>query len=80
MRQTIRWNNVTGQFVQLEAIQNQSPFITMTINNVTYNKVTLATPITQTLYPWTIWTKANYDQRFGFIELFDINGNSWLRK
>ena len=80
MRQTIRWNNILGQFVELEAIKNQAPFTLRTINNFIYKSVTKANPITQTCYPWTIWTKANYDQQFGFIELIDNNGNSWLRQ
>ena len=80
MRQTIRWNNILGQFVELDAIQNLTPFTLQTINNITYNKVTKATPKTQTSYPWTIWSKANYDQQFGFIELIDNNGNSWQRQ
>ena len=37
-------------------------------------------PISQTLYPWTKWKGAIYDQNFGFIELIDINGVSWLRQ
>ena len=80
MRQTIRWNNALGQFVELEAIKNLTPFTFMTINNVTYNRVTKASPITQTSYSWTIWQSANYDQHFGFIELIDSNGNLWLRQ
>ena len=80
MRQTIRWNNILGQFVELDAIQNLTPFTLQTINNITYNKVTKATPKTQTSYPWTIWSKANYDQQFGFIELIDNNGNLWHRQ
>ena len=80
MRQTIRWNNILGQFVELDAIQNLTPFTLQTINNITYNKVTKATPKTQTSYPWTIWSKAIYDQQFGFIELIDNNGNSWQRQ
>jgi hypothetical protein len=80
MRQTIRWNKVVGQFVELETIQNLTPFSSKTINNITYNKVTQATPISQTSYPWTIWAKANYDQQFGFIELIDSKGISWMRQ
>jgi hypothetical protein len=79
MRQTIRWNNMLGQFVEFEAIQNPNPFTVKSINNITYNKVTKANPITQTSYPWTLWSKANYDQQFGFIELIDNNGNSWFK-
>ena len=80
MRQTIRWNSVVGEFVELEAIENATPFTEQTINNVTYNKVTKASPVSQTTYPWTFWQMANYDQQFGFIELIDKNGNSWLRQ
>ncbi|MDO9375188.1 MAG: hypothetical protein Q7T76_12265 [Ferruginibacter sp.] len=80
MRQTIRWNKALGQFVELEAIKNLIPFTLKTINNVTYNRVTKASPTTQTSYPWTMWETANYDQQFGFIELRDTNGNLWLRQ
>ncbi len=80
MRQTIRWNNARGQSVEFEAIESLTPFTSITINNFTYDKVTKASPKTQTSYPWTIWESANYDQQFGFIELREINGNSWLRQ
>jgi hypothetical protein len=80
MRQTIRWNSVVGEFVELEAIQNRTPFTVETIHNVTYNKVTKATPVSETIYPWTIWQTANYDQQSGFIELIDKDGDSWLRQ
>ncbi len=79
MRQTIRWNSVAGQFVYLQAIENQTLFFNKTVNSKTYNKVTQANPMVQTLYPWTKWTNAYYDQQFSFIELVDLNGNSWLR-
>lgn len=80
MKQTIRWNNVIGQFVELEAIKTQAPFTTKTINGITYNKVTQANPVSQTMYPRTKWKGAIYDQDSGFIELIDINGVSWLRQ
>ena len=80
MKQTIRWNNVLGQFVELEAIKTQTPFTSKQINGSTYNKVTQANPLSQTLYPWTKWKSAIYDQNSGFIELIDINGVSWLRQ
>ncbi|HKC35313.1 MAG TPA: hypothetical protein VKB95_04595 [Chitinophagaceae bacterium] len=80
MKQTIRWNSMLGQFAELEAIQTQSSFIIKTINGVTYNKVTQATPSSQTSYPWTKWKVAYYDQSSGLIELIDINGGSWLRQ
>lgn len=80
MQQTIRWNNVLGQFVELEAIKTQAPFTTKTINGITYNRVTQANPISQTLYPWTKWKSAIYDQLYGFIELIDVNDVSWLRQ
>ena len=80
MRQTIRWGKFTSQFVNLATIENQVPFTTMTINNVIYNKVTQVIPTNQDLYPWTIWANANYDQKFGFIELIDLNGRSWRRQ
>jgi len=80
MQQSIRWHKVLGQFVELEAVKNNAPFTSKIINNVTFTKVTQATPLNQTSYPWTIWAMAHYDQQFGFIELIDINGNSWLRQ
>ena len=80
MKQTIRWNKVLGQFLELEAIKTQEPFFTKTINGITYNKVTQANPVSKTLYPWTKWKSAIYDQNSGFIELIDINGVSWIRQ
>lgn len=80
MKQTIRWNTVLGQFVELEAIKMQAPFTTKTINGITYDKVTQANPVSETLYPWTKWGSAIYDQNSGFIELIDTNGVSWLRQ
>ena len=80
MKQTIRWNNVLGQFVELEAIKTEAPFTTRTINGIMYNRVTQANPVSQTLYPWTKWKSAIYDQNYGFIELIDNNAVSWLRQ
>ncbi len=80
MRQTINWNAALSQFVALEAIKSGSPFTIRVVNNVTYSKVTKAIPDIQTSYPHTKWAMAYYDQQFGFIELVDLNGNSWLRE
>jgi hypothetical protein len=80
MRQAIRWLNMTGQFVKLDAIENSTSFFTRVVNNTTYSNVTKATPVNETSYPWTQWKNAYYDKQYGLIELIDLKGNSWLRQ
>jgi hypothetical protein len=80
LNQTIAWHKVTGQFVEFDNIKNQTPFISKIINGITYNKVTAATPMSNTNDPWTRWKNAYYDQEHGFIELIDTSGVSWLRQ
>jgi hypothetical protein len=80
LNQTIAWHDVTGQFVEVEAIKDQTPFISKTINEVTYDKVSAALPMSDEQYQWTKWESAYYDQKNGFIELIDINGASWVRQ
>lgn len=80
LRHTIRWHGVQGQFVELDAIENKSAFTNKTVNGKTYSKVTKASPLSQTSYPWAIWEEASYDQNNGFIELVDVKGDIWVRK
>jgi hypothetical protein len=80
LNQTIAWHNVAGQFVEIENIKNQAPFISEIINGVTYSKVSAAIPMSYTQYPWTKWNTAFYDQNSGFIELIDKNGVYWERE
>jgi hypothetical protein len=79
MKQTIRWNSVKNQFVELSAIKDHSPFSNRIVNGVTYAHVTQALPITQDVYSWTKYDYAYYDQKAGFIEIIDLNGVSWKR-
>lgn len=79
MKQTIRWNTFRGQFVELEAIEKGTPFITKTINSVKYFKVTQALPVGVIDYPFTRFNQAYYDQKSGFIEIIDTSSNLWLR-
>ena len=79
LRQTIRWWRVKNQFVKLAAIENNAPFTSRTVNGITYTKVTEALPPWDTVYPWTLFDKAYYDQQSGFIEIIDLNGVSWKR-
>jgi hypothetical protein len=80
LNQTIGWHNVAGQFIEIENIKNKIPFTSEIINNITYNKVSAAIPMSYTQYPWTKWNTAFYDQNSGFIELIDINGVYWERQ
>jgi hypothetical protein len=80
LNQTIAWHNVAGQFVDLENIKDQTPFISKTVGGITYNRVTSAIPTSDVKYSWTKWNYAYYDQKSGFIELIDTGGVSWLRQ
>ena len=80
MKQTIRWNTIKNQFVELSAIKDHSPFSSRSVNGVTYTHVTLALPVTQDVYSWTKYDHAYYDQKAGFIEIIDLNGVSWKRQ
>jgi hypothetical protein len=80
LNQSIGWHKVAGQFVEIENIKNQVPFIGWVINNTTYNKVSAVYPMSYTHYPWTKWITAYYDQNAGFIILIDINGVYWERQ
>ena len=80
LKNTILWLDVIGQFVEIDNIKIQTRFISKTINGKTYNKVSAATPLSDMVYSWTQWESAYYDQEYGFIELIDKNGISWLRQ
>jgi len=80
LNQSIGWRNVAGQFVEIENIKNQVPFIGWVINNTTYNKVSAVYPMSYTHYPWTKWITAYYDQNAGFIVLIDKDGIYWTRQ
>lgn len=80
MRQTIAWHSVKNQFVELSAIKNGAPFFDRTVNGLTYSKVTEAIPPTQEVYSFTKFDFAYYDQKSGFIEIIDLNGDSWKRQ
>jgi hypothetical protein len=79
LRQTIRWHGIKNQFVKLAAIENNAPFTSRMINGKTYSFVTPAIPLTDDVAPWTLYDKAYYDQKAGFIEIIDLNGVSWKR-
>lgn len=79
LRQTIRWIGVKNQFVRLAAIENNAPFTSRTVNGKTYTRVTDAFPPWDIVYPFTLYDRAYYDQRSGFIEIIDLNGVSWKR-
>ena len=80
LNQTIGWHCAAGQFVEIENIRNQVPFIGWAINNTTYYKVSAVYPMSYTQYPWTKWITAYYDRNAGFIELIDKNGIYWSRQ
>ncbi|HYK45698.1 MAG TPA: hypothetical protein VEV83_11050 [Parafilimonas sp.] len=80
LNETIAWHDVTGQFVEIDAIKSETPFTVKTLNGVTYDKVSAAVPMSDVLYPWTRWESAYYDQKSGFIELIDTSGASWIRQ
>jgi hypothetical protein len=79
LQQTIRWLRVKNQNVRLNAIEKNAPFTNRTVNGKTYSKVTEALPPWETVYPFTLFDRAYYDQQFGFIEIIDLNGISWKR-
>jgi hypothetical protein len=79
LKQFIRWLRVKNQHVKLTAIVYNTPFASRVVNGITYNTVTEALPGTDTVYPFTQFDKAYYDQRSGIIEIIDLNGVSWKR-
>ena len=80
MKQTIRWISIKNQFVELSAIKDGTPFSNRMVNGLTYSKVTKAIPLTQTVYVFTKFDFAYYDQNSGFIEIIDLNGDAWIRQ
>ena len=80
MKQTIRWISIKNQFVELSAIKDGTPFSNRMVNGLTYSKVTKAIPLTQTVYAFTKFDFAYYDQNSGFIEIIDLNGDAWIRQ
>jgi hypothetical protein len=79
LRQTIRWISVKNQFVRLAAIESNAPFTSRIVNGKTYTTVTEAFPPFNTVYPFTKFDRAYYDQQSGFIEIIGLNGVSWKR-
>ena len=79
LKQFIRWVGVKNQNVRLAAIYYNAPFTSRIINGKTYTTVTEAFPPFNTVYPFTKFDRAYYDQQSGFIEIIDLNGVSWKR-
>ena len=66
--------NSKSQLIKLSAIEDHTPFTSRTVNGTTYTRVTLAMPLTETIYPVTHFDHAYYDQKAGFIEIIGLNG------
>lgn len=79
LQQFVRWVRVKNESVALAAIYYNAPFTSRTVNGMTYTRVTEALPPWDTVYPYTLYDKAYYDQQSGFIEIIDLHGVSWKR-